>query len=62
MIPAVNFRWNHYLIAQLYQIMMLGLANGTLTLVSMYEVDVMDIVFSVCIVMRGAAGVRVWEV
>ena len=25
-------------------------------------VDVMDVVFSVCIVMRGAAGARVWEV
>ena len=25
-------------------------------------VDVMDIVFSVCIVMRGAAGAQVWEV
>ena len=25
-------------------------------------VDVIDIVFSVCIVMRGAAGARVWEV
>ena len=25
-------------------------------------VDVMDIVFSVCIVMRGAAGACVWEV
>ena len=24
-------------------------------------VDVMDVVFSVCIVMRGAAGARVWE-
>ena len=26
------------------------------------ERDVMDIVFSVCIVMRGAVGARVWEV
>ena len=26
------------------------------------EVDVMDVVFSVCIVMRGAAGAHVWEV
>ena len=25
-------------------------------------VDVMDVVFSACIVMRGAAGARVWEV
>ena len=25
-------------------------------------VDVMNVVFSVCIVMRGAAGVCVWEV
>ena len=25
-------------------------------------VDVMDVVFSVCIVMRGAAGAGVWEV
>ena len=25
-------------------------------------VDVMDVVFSVCIVMRGAAGARKWEV
>ena len=25
-------------------------------------VDMMDVVFSVCIVMREAAGVRVWEV
>ena len=25
-------------------------------------VDVMDVVFSVCIVTRGAVGVRVWEV
>ena len=25
-------------------------------------VDVMDVVFSVSIVMRGAAGARVWEV
>ena len=25
-------------------------------------VDVMDVVFSVCIVMRGAASARVWEV
>ena len=25
-------------------------------------VDVMDVEFSVCIVMRGAAGARVWEV
>ena len=25
-------------------------------------VDVMDVVFSVCIVMREAAGARVWEV
>ena len=25
-------------------------------------VDVMDVVFSVCIVMRGAAGSCVWEV
>ena len=25
-------------------------------------VDVMDVVFSVCIGMRGAAGARVWEV
>ena len=25
-------------------------------------VDVMDVVFSVCIAMRGAAGARVWEV
>ena len=24
--------------------------------------DVMDVVFSVCIVTRGAVGVRVWEV
>ena len=24
--------------------------------------DVMDVVFSVCIVMRGAVGARVWEV
>ena len=24
--------------------------------------DVMDVVFSVCIVMRGAIGARVWEV
>ena len=24
--------------------------------------DVMDVVFSVCIVMRGAVDVRVWEV
>ena len=24
-------------------------------------VDVMDVVFSVCIVMRGAAGAHVWE-
>ena len=24
--------------------------------------DVMDVVFSVCIVRRGAAGARVWEV
>ena len=24
--------------------------------------DVMDVVFSVCIVMRGVVGVRVWEV
>ena len=27
-----------------------------------YVVDVMDVVFSVYIVMRGAAGARVWEV
>ena len=26
------------------------------------EEDVMDVVFSVCIVMRGAAGAHVWEV
>ena len=25
-------------------------------------VDVMDVVFSVCIVMRGAAGASAWEV
>ena len=25
-------------------------------------VDVMDVVFSVCIVTRGAAGARVWKV
>ena len=25
-------------------------------------VDVMDVIFSVCIVMRGAVGSRVWEV
>ena len=25
-------------------------------------VNVMDVVFTVCIVMRGAVGVRVWEV
>ena len=25
-------------------------------------VDVMDVVFSVCIVSRGTVGVRVWEV
>ena len=25
-------------------------------------VDVMDVVFSVCIVRRGAVGARVWEV
>ena len=25
-------------------------------------VDVMDVVFSVCIEMRGAAGARVWKV
>ena len=27
-----------------------------------YVGDVMGVVFSVCIVMRGAAGARVWEV
>ena len=26
------------------------------------ERDVMDVVFSVCIVTRGAEGVRIWEV
>ena len=25
-------------------------------------VDVMDVVFYVCMVMRGAAGARIWEV
>ena len=29
---------------------------------SVCVVDVMDVVFSVCIVRRGAVGARVWEV
>ena len=31
-------------------------------MVYVYVRDMMDVVFSVCIVMRGAVGVRVWEV
>ena len=31
-------------------------------MLSVCAVDVMDVVFSVCIVKRGATGARVWEV
>ena len=35
---------------------------GVLKLLCLCVVDVMDVVFSVCIVRRGAVGARVWEV
>ena len=35
---------------------------GVLKYLCVCVVDVMDVVFSVCIVRRGAVGARVWEV
>ena len=39
-----------------------GVCGYVCCVVAVVENDVMDVVFSVCIVRRGAVGARVWEV